>query len=183
MRQEHRTAVKLLAVCLDYPDTALVEALPEIEALLQPMGTAELKGPLVAFAASLRAQPLLSIQEAYTAAFDLDPAASLNLACHVAGAREEQGRVMSELVDHYRRSGFEVAGRELPDYLPMLLEWIGATGRAPDAAPGTALHRCLSTLPAVAAHLRQGGSDYAGLLELACTLLALPAPDRLNKGE
>jgi nitrate reductase delta subunit len=183
MRQEHRTAVKLLAVCLDYPDAALVEALPEIEALLQPMGTAELKGPLVAFAANLKAQPLLSIQEAYTAAFDLDPAASLNLACHLAGAREEQGRVMSELVDHYHRSGFEVAGRELPDYLPLLLEWIGASGTAPDAAPGTALQRCLATLPAIAAHLRQGGSDYAGLLELACTLLALPAPDRPKEGE
>jgi nitrate reductase delta subunit len=169
-------ALKLLSVCLDYPDAALVEALPEIEALLQPIGSA-CKAPLLAFATRLKTQPLLGLQHAYSAAFDLDPAASLNLAGHLADAREDQGRVMSELVDQYRCSGFEVAGRELPDYLPLLLEWIAATGRAPDAAPGTALQRCLATLPGVAAHLQRSGSIYADLLDLACTLLAPPAPD------
>jgi nitrate reductase delta subunit len=157
--------LKLLSLCLAYPDAEALEALPAIEAAAAGLADPAAREHLSAFMAQMRAQSLLSLQEHYTAVFDLNPAASLNLTWHLMGDREDRGRALAELLEVYRQAGLEPAVDDLPDFLPLMLEFMAA---APQAEAHPLVRRCLATLPAIAGRLRESGSFYAALLELLC---------------
>ena len=174
MTNEKGAILKLLSLCLAYPDA---QALPEMESV-----TAGLADPVAAerlshFMALVKARPLLELQEHYTAVFDMDPAASLNLTYHLMGDREERGRALAELLEGYLRAGFEPAANELPDYLPLMLEFMAVSS---PTEPPPMIRRCLATVPAVAGRLKEAGSPYAVPLELLCAVFPetadLPRP-------
>jgi len=81
------------------------------------------------------------------------------------GDREDRGRSLAELLEVYRQAGFEPAVNELPDFLPLLLEFIAASS---PAEPHALILRCLAAVPAVAGRLKENGSLYAVPLELLC---------------
>ncbi len=114
----------ILSALLTYPEQPLLDALPEIERALdaQPGARAAL-APLVE---SLRATPLIELQERYVATFDRTPSHSLHLFEHVHGESRDRGQAMVDLLDEYRRHGFEPVGNELPDYVPLFVEFLGA---------------------------------------------------------
>ncbi|HEX8981119.1 MAG TPA: nitrate reductase molybdenum cofactor assembly chaperone [Parasulfuritortus sp.] len=133
---------KILAILLHYPDQAvqehggeLIEAL-ELDSLLE---AAERAG-IAAFVSRLRAADLLDAQAAYVETFDHGRARSLHLFEHVHGESRDRGTAMIELLEVYRDAGFAIAVPELPDYLPLFLEflstlaadqalaWLGDTG-------------------------------------------------------
>jgi nitrate reductase delta subunit len=89
----------ILSALLDYPEPALLEALPEIEAALHewPQARAHL-APLIA---SLK-RPLIDVQLAYVATFDRNPSHSLHLFEHVHGESRDRGQAMVDLLDEYR---------------------------------------------------------------------------------
>jgi nitrate reductase molybdenum cofactor assembly chaperone NarJ/NarW len=159
------TLLKLLSLCLAYPDPAFVEALPEMKAAAAGLSDPLARERLLDFMARLEKQPLLALQEHYTAVFDLNPSASLNLTYHLMGDREERGPALAELLDIYGRAGFEPAVNELPDYLPLLLEFLSAS---PQSESNALVRRCLTAVPAIAGRLKQGGSMFAAPLELLC---------------
>jgi len=163
MTDEKRALLKLLSLCLTFPDAQTLEALPEMEAAAAGLNDLRAREDLSAFLARLRAQPLLNLQEHYTAAFDMNPAASLNLTYHLMGDREERGRALAELLEAYRRDGFEPAVNELPDFLPLVLEFLSVSAAA---EKNVLIGRCLATVPALTRRLREGGSPYAVPLEL-----------------
>jgi len=165
MTTEKRKLLKLLSVCLAYPDPAVVEALPEMESAAAGIGNSQARERLSDFMSRLKAQPLLALQEHYTAVFDMNPSASLNLTYHLMGDREDRGRALVELIEVYRQAGFEPAVNDLPDFLPLLLEFLAAV---PQAETHALVQRCLSTMPAIAGRLKECGSLYAAPLELLC---------------
>lgn len=165
MTHATKILLKLLSACLAYPDAAVVASLPELESAAAGVGDAPARGRLLDFLSQLRTQPLLALQEHYTAVFDLNPSASLNLTYHLMGDREDRGRALAELIEVYRQAGFEPALNDLPDFLPLLIEFLAA---APQAETHALVRRCLSAVPALAARLRQSGSLYAVPLELLC---------------
>ena len=165
MNNEQTTLFKLLSLCLGYPDAATSEVLAEMEPLAARLVDPFARERLSTFIASMRARPLLDLQEHYTAVFDLNPAASLNLTWHILGDREDRGRALAELLEVYRQAGFEPAVDDLPDYLPLLLEFMAA---APQSEIHPLIGRCLSVLPAITGCLRENGSLYAPLLEMLC---------------
>jgi len=165
MTDEKRTLLKLLSLCLAYPDAEALAALPEMEE-----ATAGLRDPLSRerlshFMTLMKAQSLLKLQEHYTAVFDMNPTTSLNLTWHLMGDREDRGRALAELLDVYRQAGFEPAVNELPDFLPLLLEFLAA---ASPADAHTSILRCLAAVPALAGRLKEAGSLYAVPLEMLC---------------
>jgi nitrate reductase molybdenum cofactor assembly chaperone NarJ/NarW len=159
----NRTLLKLLSLCLAYPDSALVEALPEMKAAAAGLGDPLARERLLDFIALLGKQPLLALQEHYTAVFDMNPSSSLNLTYHLMGDREERGPALAQLLEVYRQAGFEPAVNELPDYLPLLLEFLSAS---PGADTHALVQRCLTAVPAIAGRLKQGDSMFAVPLEL-----------------
>ncbi len=114
----------VLCALLCYPDEALLDSLPEIDAALaewpQPR---DMLAPLTAL---LRSESLIALQENYVATFDRNPAHSLHLFEHVHGESRDRGQAMVDLIEEYRRDGFEPAASELPDYVPLFLEYLGA---------------------------------------------------------
>ena len=153
MKNEQTTLFKLLSLCLGYPDAETSEVLAEMEPLAARLVDPFARERLSAFIASMRARPLLDLQEHYTAVFDLNPAASLNLTWHFLGDREDRGRALAELLEVYRQAGFEPAVDDLPDYLPLLLEFMAA---APQSEIHPLIGRCLSVLPAITGSVALG---------------------------
>ncbi|KEF31826.1 Respiratory nitrate reductase delta chain [Marinobacter nitratireducens] len=67
---------------------------------------------------------LLDLQEEYVGTFDKGRATSLLLFEHVHGESRDRGQAMVDLMEEYRRNGLELDARELPDYLPLFLEYL-----------------------------------------------------------
>jgi nitrate reductase delta subunit len=89
----------------------------------------------------LAADDLLTVQERYTDLFDRGRSLSLHLFEHVHGDSRDRGPAMIDLLQLYRRHGFDAHPRELPDYLPLFVEFLSqiesaeARGLLRDAAP------------------------------------------------
>jgi len=163
MTDDTRALTKLLSLCLAYPDAESLAALPEIRAAAAGLGDAQAREALIGFLSRVEAEPELKLQEHYTAAFDMTPSASLNLTWHLMGDREDRGRALADLLAVYLQAGFEPAVGELPDFLPLMLEFLAAA--APEE-PHPLIRRCLAAVPAIAARLKESGSMYAVPLEL-----------------
>ena len=180
MTDEKRTLLKLLSLCLAYPDAEALEALPEMEEAAAGLGDTRARERVSDFMALMKAQSLLKLQEHYTAVFDMDPAASLNLTYHLLGDREDRGRALAELLEAYLKAGFEPAVNELPDFLPLLLEFMAAAPQAETPAP---ILRCLAAVPALAGRLKESGSLYAVPLELLSAAVPEAADFPRSPGE
>lgn len=117
---------------------------------------------------------LSDLQAAHVALFDLKPECSLYLAWHKYGDSPKQGRALAALTGLYREYGFELAGTDLPDYLPILLEFMTA---APAEASGVIMDGFGLQLAVLAEKI--GGSDtgYAHAGHCLAALEACLAPD------
>ncbi|MDP3959297.1 MAG: nitrate reductase molybdenum cofactor assembly chaperone [Pseudorhodobacter sp.] len=177
---------KALSALLSYPSAELQAAIAEIqaimadEAVLQPAHTKALQ-PLLR---RLETSDLFDLQEAYVLLFDRSRTLSLNLFEHVHGESRDRGGAMVDLLETYRAGGFDLAGSELPDHLPVLLEFIATqpleTGLAilADAGPILAvlaerLSRRETPYAAILAALADLGQGTAGSA-VAAGLLAEP---------
>ncbi|PCE31553.1 nitrate reductase molybdenum cofactor assembly chaperone [Burkholderia ubonensis] len=168
-----------LSALLDYPDDALLDALDSIEAHLRDR--AQLPKParagLERFFAYLRERDLLTLQENYVALFDRGRATSLHLFEHVHGESRDRGQAMVDLLQMYERQGLYLQPGELPDHLPVLLEYLSRLP-APDARG--LLGETGEILRALAAQLAKRGSHYGfvvgALLPLA-GIAPVDAPD------
>ena len=67
---------------------------------------------------------LMDLQEAYVGTFDRGRATSLLLFEHVHGESRDRGQAMVDLMEQYRANGLEIDAKELPDYLPLFLEYL-----------------------------------------------------------
>ena len=179
-------ACKALAGLLLYPDEALIAALPEITAILREAGLppAELDA-VVALCNRLAAAELLDAQGEYVALFDGLPSLSLYLFGHVHGDSRERGQAMADLVEDYRRMGLEMAADELPDFLPVFLEYVSLHEPAQARA---LLGEIADVVALLAGRLERRGTPYAAVLRAVEALSARPADReavdaRLAEGE
>lgn len=118
--------LKAFAALLSYPDEALRSALPEIGEIIDDerrLGRRE-RSSLHALVTMLARDDLLDAQERYVALFDRGRSTSLNLYEHVHGDSRDRGQAMIDLMQIYERAGLELSTRELPDHLPVLLEFL-----------------------------------------------------------
>jgi nitrate reductase molybdenum cofactor assembly chaperone NarJ/NarW len=168
----------LLSVLLDYPEQALLDALPEIDSTLAGMPVEA--AHLAALVASLRTRPLIESQEDYVATFDRNRAHALHLFEHVHGESRERGQAMVDLLNEYRALGLDVVSDELPDYVPLFLEVLGAID---DARAQALLDDAIHVLAAIGERLEKSGSPYAGVFDVLRGLsgvtprvAALPVP-------
>jgi len=118
--------LKALSLTLSYPNVDLQEAMPEIGAILgaDPRIAPDTRAALQALADGLGKDDLFDVQESYVMLFDRSRTLSLNLFEHVHGESRDRGGAMVSLIETYREGGFEPATTELPDHLPVLLEFL-----------------------------------------------------------
>ncbi|MDN0082548.1 nitrate reductase molybdenum cofactor assembly chaperone [Crenobacter sp. SG2305] len=165
-----KPSYKALSALLCYPEAELIAALPELRAALAewPSLAAQV-APLIDH---LAAHDLIALQEGYVATFDRSPAHALHLFEHIHGEDRDRGQAMVDLIEEFRRHGLEPVANELPDYLPLFLEFLAAI--APDEAArllGDAVH----VIGHVGGRLAAAGSPYAGVFAALEALSPVPA--------
>lgn len=119
-------SLKALSLVLSYPSAELQEAMPEIGRVMADDGrfgkrTRQSLRPLVA---GLASGDTYDLQERFVSLFDRSRSLSLNLFEHVHGESRDRGSAMVSLLETYREAGFEPTSEELPDHLPVLLEFL-----------------------------------------------------------
>lgn len=159
---------RLLSALLSYPEPELLGALGELEAALADYPDAEeTLQPLIEYLAT---NDLITVQENYVATFDRNRSHSLHLFEHVHGESRDRGQAMVDLLDTYRQYGFEPVVSELPDHVPLFLEFLGVI--EPDEAQGL-LDDAIHVLAAIGSRLARGDSPYA------CIFAVLRAQSRV----
>lgn len=117
---------KILGLLLSYPKEELVTHLDDLMRVLELeklLPTRNLK-KIKAFAEELKAGDIYDIQENYVELFDRGRAHCLQLFEHIHGESRDRGMAMVNLADAYEQKGLFVAKGELPDYLPLFLEFL-----------------------------------------------------------
>jgi nitrate reductase delta subunit len=147
---------RLLSALLCYPEAELLDALEEIESALAAYPDAEENlQPLMEY---LAAHDLIPLQENYVATFDRNRSHSLHLFEHVHGESRDRGQAMVDLLETYREHGFEPVVSELPDHVPLFLEFLGVIE---PAQAQELLDEAIHVLAAIGARLARSGSPYA----------------------
>ncbi|GAB6194673.1 nitrate reductase molybdenum cofactor assembly chaperone [Desulfocastanea catecholica] len=168
MTENDRMQCKLLSFLLDYPAPSWSGDLVNLHEVLATVSDQHRLELLQSFLNYAETTPPLTLQETYTAAFDLDPATSLHLTYHLMGDSEDRGKALARLLWMYHRAGYDAAIGELPDYLPMILEFLSL---CPEPEEATLLWSCLGTVAALAERLEKNHHPYAGLLELVADIV------------
>ena len=79
---------------------------------------------MVSLAEDIAGMDLFDTQERYVWLFDRTRSLSLHLFEHVHGESRDRGQAMVDLAQHYEQNGFVISTRELPDFLPLFLEFL-----------------------------------------------------------
>lgn len=164
------TIFKLLSVLLDYPDRDLLDNLPEVRQALdscQGINQAE-RVVLRKFLARLENARLdegglTEIQADYVQTFDLTPQHSLHLTHHLFGDDKNRGPALIDLSELYKDHGVTIAANELPDYLPLILEF--AAGQVESEAQ-IFLSDAVKVFAILAVNLEKANSPYAPLVRI-----------------
>lgn len=126
--------LRALAALLSYPTAELVQAASEIRDAIDRdavVPRAE-RAALHRLIDELAAGDLFDLQERYGLLFDRTRSLSLHLFEHVHGESRDRGQAMVDLLKLYQEGGYNPVASELPDFLPLFLEF--ASTRAPRAA-------------------------------------------------
>jgi nitrate reductase delta subunit len=155
--------LKLLSVLLDYPRETLWRHGDELRtAAADPAIAPGRQAQLLAFVDDLLALEPMPAQERWLGLFDRGRAMSLLLFEHIHGESRDRGQAMVDLLETYRRNGFELASKELPDYLPLLLEYLA---QRPAEEVADWLRHTAHIIELLAARAGERGSPYAVLFE------------------
>jgi nitrate reductase delta subunit len=152
---------KLVSLLMRYPNAGYWADLPAVLIEVERLPAGSHKNSLQAFVDHLETSDRLRLQEDYTALFDLNPSTSLNLSYHLWGDGEKRARLLTELQQLYGEAELEKNTSELPDYLPLLLEFVATI---PTARQATAVQACWRGLLPVVERLHRSGPPYAALL-------------------
>ena len=163
---------KLASVLLQYPTLALLDGISTLEAetagLPRPVAV-----PLGQFLGWLQITPPSAVAQHYVATFDLRRRCALYLTYYRYGDTRKRGMAMVEFKAAYRAAGLVPAEEELPDYLPMVLDFAAAHPRGEKLLRA---HR--ADLELLLRALRDAGSPYADVVAGVCAMLpALRRPD------
>jgi len=154
---------KVLSLLLSYPDEEWLKAASELEAILRTEAVLppESLEAVVTFLRNLAADDVVEAQTRYVLLFDQTRALSLHLFEHVHGDSRDRGQAMVDLLKMYEEKGLFIDAKELPDHLPLFLEFLSEMPL--DEARET-LAQPLHIVAALEDRLRRRKSGYADVM-------------------
>src|SRR5581483_2308218 len=180
LRDRRRAAAplvyKLCSLLLLYPDDELLAARDELRAAVADLPRSQTAAALARFLDWWAGQEPLALQQHYVETFDLHKRCGLYVTFDGEGDRRQRGQALLRLKRLYRAAGLPLEGSELPDYLPVMLEFAAA---APSGHGQLVLREHRAALELVRVSLRDRGTPYVDVLEAVChTLGEISAADR-----
>lgn len=168
---------KLLSALLDYPADDLLAELRQEVAAAGPGGARDFvlgldrgqhfdpeeRLAIALFIESLLALDPTEAQARYVQTFDLTPEHSLHLTHHIFGEEKTRGPALIDLTEYLKSYGYGHDEKELPDYLPLILEFVSELEE--DEAK-VFLGDAAKVLKVLAANLEKAGSSYAQLIHI-----------------
>lgn len=160
---------RAFSALLSYPSADLQAAISEIRQTLAQEGLVNRDhlAALDPLLTSLDTGDLYDLQERYVLLFDRSRTLSLNLFEHIHGESRDRGGAMVDLLETYRAGGFDLVGPELPDHLPVLLEFLST--QSPDQARAI-LADAGHIILALSERLARRDSVYAPVLQALVAL-------------
>ena len=164
-----KMTLRTLAVLLGYPSAELQAHAGELREALRSEGklTAADRDRLDPLLRSLESDDLLDLQADYSELFDRSRSLSLHLFEHVHGDNRERGQAMIDLGQQYLINGFFLEANELPDFVPVFLEF--ASCLPPSEARET-LCQPAHVFAALAERLDKRQSRYAAVFHCLVAL-------------
>ncbi|CAH0180942.1 putative nitrate reductase molybdenum cofactor assembly chaperone NarW [Massilia sp. Bi118] len=148
---------RIMSALLTYPEPELLAALPELQVALA--GQPQIQARLAPLFAHLADSELIALQQEYVQTFDRTPTHSLHLFEHIHGESRDRGQAMVDLMEEYKKHGLEMTGDELPDFVPLFLEFLSQLGG--EEAAGRLLGDAVHVLAHIGRKLAANGSLYA----------------------
>ncbi len=117
---------RILSLLLTYPNEEIYNFLPQVNASLKEENLldAESIAGIDVFVDFFTREPLTFWQEFYVQLFDYSRSVSLYLFEHVHGESKDRGQAMVDLIELYKENGLQMDQSELPDFLPVFLEFL-----------------------------------------------------------
>ncbi|WP_194815131.1 nitrate reductase molybdenum cofactor assembly chaperone [Nocardia sp. XZ_19_385] len=177
---ERRLVWRMAALLLDYPNESALAMLDQLSS-----ATAELPEHMRPYFTGLldhlRATPPLELAASYVETFDLRRRASMHLTFYAYGDTRKRGMALLRFKHAYKHAGVELGDHELPDHLPVLLEFAATV----DPIGGERLlGEHLPVIELLRLSLSDTGSPYAGILgAVIATLPPLTTADRRKIAE
>ncbi len=170
---------KALGIFLWYPNEEWLKGTSDLCSLIaqEALVSKEQIARLRAFAAQIKTADLLDLQEEYVDMFDRVRSLSLHLFEHVHGDSRDRGQAMVDLAERYKELGFSLAASELPDYLPVFLEYLSML---PKEEALEELGNIGHILAGLSKRLAERGSPYSAVLD-TLTLLAGKTPEKVER--
>lgn len=168
---------RALAALIAYPTEALQGATGEIAAALAEDGLvpARQRAGIDILLAELAGRDIYDLQERYFTLFDRSRTLSLHLFEHVHGESRDRGQAMADLIALYRDHGFDPTASELPDFLPLFLEFLSLL---PSHEAQALLAEPAGILQTLAERLVTRKSTYAAVFQALAALANAPATDQ-----
>ena len=115
----------VLSKLIDYPDNELIENLDSVIEYIKDSSeiATDEKEILMEFVSWMRSHTSIKLQETYVETFDMVPEHDLHLTHHIFGDDRQRGPALIDLSEHFKNEGLEVKEGEIPDFLPLLLEY------------------------------------------------------------
>ena len=166
---------KVLGLLLSYPKPEWVNHVGEFESVLIEERFLPKKqlSAVLAFIADLESADIYELQEEYVATFDRGRSHCLHLFEHIHGESRDRGQAMVNLASAYEEKGFYIDRAELPDYIPLFLEFLSL---CPADEAVSLLGEPVEIFATIAARLRERKSAYAAPFE-AIVALSRVRPD------
>ena len=164
---------RALAALLSYPTEALQAATGEIAGALaeEAIVAAPQRVAIRIFLNEVATADIYELQERYVALFDRSRTLSLHLFEHIHGESRDRGQAMADLITLYRDHGLDMAADELPDFLPLFLEFLSLL---PDAEARTMLAEPAGILRALTDRLAARKTGYSAVLAALADIAAAP---------
>ncbi len=164
---------KLLGVLLSYPTHELQDAMGELMTML--VSDERLSGTqyeaLQNLGDEIAQGDLIDVQCSYVDLFDRTRSLSLHLFEHVHGESRDRGQAMVSLLERYNAGGFDIDAKQLPDYLPLFLEFLSL--QSPEEAQKM-LAEPVHILATLGERLKKRQTAYAAVLDALVTLSRAP---------
>lgn len=160
--------LQVISLLMDYPTETIDQSRAELLAVIaQSTLPDRLKKSLSDFIYDRCALQLLDWQSEYDGLFERGRSVSLLLFEHIHGESRDRGQAMVNLQQQYQAAGLDIAALELPDYIPLYLEFLSTQG---DTNAQIGLEEVAHILAVLACRLDERNSNYAALFH---TLLHL----------
>lgn len=160
---------RILGLMISYPQPEWLQHVNAFKAVLKEEGLLAGKSltAVLAFLDRLETGDLFALQEDFVSTFDRGRAHSLHLFEHIHGESRDRGQAMVNLAESYAQKGLFIDQAELPDYLPLFLEFLSC------CTPGEAhqlLGEPVEVIAVIGQRLKEKDSPYAVVFDALVAL-------------